>query len=266
MSDDDETQSIATSSKFNIARTEPTTGMDGESDVSAGVGSTGSLDRINEDFNRSDSARTTGFMGKISEVTWIHRMKDQLGTSSPPGDDQNKTMVDGYLIRLRFSQPSTKCHSSSPNSATYDGIASSSYHCDDFELMSADQVDPSELPPRQTAEFLLNTYLESVHSTFPIIGKLNFSSQVRNFFDNVQSRPGKHWLAILNLVFAIAAKYTHLIKSKKRGDERDHLVYFTRARLLGINADSVLAQPDLQRVQITALMAFYLLSVNQINR
>ena len=89
---------------------------------------------------------------------------------------------------------------------------------------------------------------------------------MRNFFDNDQSRPGKHWLAILNLVFAIAAKYTHLVKSEARGDERDHLVYFTRGRLLAMDADSVLAQPDLQRVQITALMAFYLLSINQINR
>ncbi|MCJ1397596.1 hypothetical protein MMC11_000791 [Xylographa trunciseda] len=250
LSDDDETQSMPTSSKFNFARTEPTTEIDGESEVSAGVGSTGSLDRINEDFNRSDSARATGFMGKISEVTWMHRMKDQLDSNAPPGDDQNRTLIDG-----------------SQSSATHnDGLATSSYHCDDLELLSADQVEPFELPPRQTAEFLLNTYLESVHPTFPIVGKLNFSNQVRNFFDNDQSRPGKHWLAILNLVFAIAAKYTHLVKSEARGDERDHLVYFTRGRLLGMDADSVLAQPDLQRVQITALMAFYLLSINQINR
>ncbi|MCJ1315937.1 hypothetical protein MMC15_001257 [Xylographa vitiligo] len=250
ISDDDEIQSIAASSKFNLARTAQTTEIDGEDEVSAGVGSTGSLDRINEDFNRSDSVRATGFMGKISEVTWIHRMKDRLDSNSPPGDDQNRTMVD-----------------SSQNSATInDGIANSSYHCDDLELLSPDQVEPFELPPRQTAEFLLTTYLESVHPNFPIVGKINFSNQVRNFFDNDQSRPGKHWLAILNLVFAIAAKYTHLVKSEARGDERDHLVYFTRGRLLAMDADSVLAQPDLQRVQITALMAFYLLSINQINR
>ncbi|MCJ1285387.1 hypothetical protein MMC26_004727 [Xylographa opegraphella] len=249
-SDDDEIRSVATSSKFNPGRTGPGTEPDGEDEVSAGVGSTGSLDRINEDFNRSDSARATGFMGKISEVTWLHRMKDQLDSNSPPGDDQNRTMVDG-----------------SQNSATInDGIANSSYHCDDLELLSADQVEPFELPPRQTAEFLLSTYLESVHPSFPIIGKLNFSNQVHNFFDNDQSRPGKHWLAILNFIFAIAAKYTHLVKSEARGDERDHLVYFTRGRLLGMDADAALAQPDLQRVQITALMAFYLLSINQINR
>ncbi|MCJ1437266.1 hypothetical protein MMC27_006652 [Xylographa pallens] len=267
ISDDDEVQSIAASSKFSLTRTGATAEIDGEDEVSAGVGSTGSLDRINEDFNRSDSARATGFMGKISEVTWMHRMKDQLDSNSPPGDDQNRTMVDGYLKRLNLGQTSSKLSGSSQNSATVnDGIANSSYHCDDLELLSIDQVEAFELPPRQTAEFLLSTYLESVHPTFPIVGKLNFSNQVRNFFDNDQSRPGKHWLAILNLVFAIAAKYTHLVKSEARGDERDHLVYFTRGRLLGIDADLVLAQPDLQRVQITALMAFYLLSINQINR
>ena len=39
-------------------------------------------------------------MGKISEVTWIHRMKDRLDSNSPSGDDQNRTMVDRYLKRL----------------------------------------------------------------------------------------------------------------------------------------------------------------------
>lgn len=42
------------------------------------------------------------------------------------------------------------------------------------------------------------------------------------------------WRAILNLIFAIGAKYSDLTKAKWRGDDRHHLIYFTRARMLGL--------------------------------
>lgn len=230
---------------------------DGESQVSAGVGSTGSLDRINEDFNRSTKARETGFMGKISEVTWLHRLQNKLDSQSPPAASGPET--DGLV-------PSQRVSSRALQLTMDDGVADSTYHCDDYSVIAPDQVEMFELPPRPVAEFLLHTYIESVHPTFPMIGKLNFLNQVQNFFNDEQSTPGRSWLAILNLTFAIAAKYSHLVQADLRGDERDHLIYFTRARLLVMDSESILALPDLQRVQLTGLMSFYLMSVNQINR
>lgn len=59
------------------------------------------------------------------------------------------------------------------------------------------------------------------------------------------------WRAHMNLLFAIGAKYYHLIGAEWRGDERDHLVYMTRAmHLLGLK-DIVMAisGPDLELVQ-----------------
>lgn len=59
------------------------------------------------------------------------------------------------------------------------------------------------------------------------------------------------WRAHMNLLFAIGAKYSHLIGAEWRGDERDHLVYMTRAmHLLGLK-DIVMAisGPDLELVQ-----------------
>ena len=59
------------------------------------------------------------------------------------------------------------------------------------------------------------------------------------------------WRAHMNLLFAIGAKYSHLIGAEWRGDERDHLVYMTRAmHLLGLK-DIVMAisEPDLELVQ-----------------
>ena len=256
-SDDEEIQSATSLGKVSFSYGGRSVEADGESQVSAGVGSTGSLDRINEDFNRSAKSRETGFMGKISEVSWLHNLHYKLDNQSPPSLAGPE--MDG-------SVPITQGSSRGVKSALDEGVAGSTYHCDDYSVIAPDQVEMFELPPRPIAEFLLNTYIESVHPTFPVIGKLNFRSQVQNFFNNEQLTPGKSWLAILNLIFAIAAKYSHLVQAELRGDERDHLIYFTRARLLGMDSESILALPDLQRVQITGLMSFYLMSVNQINR
>lgn len=53
---------------------------------------------------------------------------------------------------------------------------------------------------------------------------------------------------------------------RMEGDERDHLLYFSRARLLSLNGNTILNHPDLQQVQVLGLIAFYLLATSQINR
>jgi hypothetical protein len=55
----------------------------------------------------------------------------------------------------------------------------------------------------------------------------------------------------MNLIFAIGAKYSHLIGAPWRGDERDHLVYMTRGvHLLGLkNTVLIISGPDLHIVQ-----------------
>ena len=238
---------------FSNAGEEP----DGEYQASVRAGSTGSLDRINEDFNRNDSARATGFMGKTSDVTWLHRLRDQLGDASPPTES---------IPFRNISGPNVHENPTASEFVVDDGISNSTYHCDDLAILAPDQVEPFEHPPRQVVEFLLQTYFESVQPSFPIVGKVNFSSQVQNYLDNNRVMPGRNWLAILNLIFAIAAKYSHLVESELRGDERDHIIYFTRARLLSMDGDWFLSQPELQRIQIVGLMSFYLMSINQINR
>jgi hypothetical protein len=121
------------------------------------------------------------------------------------------------------------------------------------------------MPPRNVADKLFEDYLDTIHPVFPILGRTLFSAQYRNFFDN-SARPGDKWLAILNLIFAIASYHAHLMHAPWRGDERDHLVYLARARALSMNSDTLFTHPDLQQVQVEALMAFYLLSTDQINR
>lgn len=242
---------------------------DGESDVSATVGSTGAVDRIEEDFNRHEGSRATGFMGKNSEVTWMQRLKQETRYGSPVRNHDSSDFRErsgGASPLFESRSESRKSHT--PLNEFDEGFSASgnSYHVDDFSVGVEETVDPYELPPFDVAEKLFNAYLTTVHASFPIIGKATFSSQYRRFLNGPQIKPGNKWLAILNMIFAIAAKYSHLIQADWRGDDRDHLIYFTRARLLSVNGETIFSHPDLQQVQVEGLMGFYLLCTDQINR
>lgn len=232
---------------------------DGETQVSARVGSTRSLDQIHEDYNLNGATRATGFVGKTSEVTWMQRLKRRTTFGSDDSDDEQATLTPGE------GGDSTSAHQGEFWSALTP-VHESTYHCDDLTVFFPGQVEPHDMPSRQIADSLYHVYLDTVHPAFPIIGKTNFTNQYRRFFETPNIAAGDSWKAILNLVLAIGAKYSHLIQAEWRGDESDHLVYFTRARMLGFNSDSILGHADLQRVQITGLMSFYLTAVNQINR
>ena len=234
----------------------------GEYKASARAGSTESLDCIDEDYNRTPAARATGYYGKTSDVTWMQRLKRPTRSSS---DDNDQDEDD--------DEDSSHGGQTSPGprhghlASDFSPINESSYHCDDLTLTPPDEVDDLELPSQETADMLFQSYLETIHPAFPIIGKITFISQYQAFqLSQDKSKINKNWLAILNLIFAISAKYSHLIQAEWSGDKSDHLIYFTRARMLGFSADAILGHAELQKVQIAGLMSFYLMALNQINR
>lgn len=122
------------------------------------------------------------------------------------------------------------------------------------------------MPTPEHARILFNTYMDRVHATFPIVGRINLQNQFTKYLARPMNRPPAKWLAIINVIFAIAARLSHLVQADWRADERDHLIYFTRARLLAIDSDTLFNHPDLQTIQVLGLMAFYLLCVEQVNR
>jgi hypothetical protein len=60
------------------------------------------------------------------------------------------------------------------------------------------------------------------------------------------------WKAVMNLVFAIGARYSHLIGAEWRADDHDHLVYMWRAvHLLQLQSiNTLVAQPDQTTIQV----------------
>jgi hypothetical protein len=240
-----------------------------KSEASARAGSTGALDRTDKDFTR-DQARATGFMGKSTEITLLHRVRkeNKYGERErdPDGDAlrQKLANISGALFGSRraiddLQMPLTEADASF-------AINDFSYHLDDVSITMFEAVDPYDMATPETARHLFNSYMTRVHPSFPIVGKLSLSSQFQRFISKTVNQPPAKWLAIFNLIFAIAAKYSHLINAEWKGDESDHLIYFTRARLLSMTSGTILEHPDLQQIQILGLMSFYLMSINQVNR
>ncbi|KAK5297990.1 hypothetical protein LTR99_007679 [Exophiala xenobiotica] len=240
-----------------------------ESEVSAGAGSTGALDRTDEDFTR-EQARSTGYMGKNSEITWLQRLREENQFGDRPqdilGDEKQRKLADASVTSFSSMRPPGEVQL--PLAEADDGwsINDYNYHLDDTSIFTLDAVDPYELPTPDAANHLFNAYVERIHPSFPIIGKINLRTQFRKFIGGTVQKPPEKWLAILNMIFAIAARYSHLVKADWRGDERDHLIYFTRARLLTMNSETLFQHPDLQHIQLLGLMSFYLLCVSQVNR
>lgn len=199
------------------------------------------VDHTEEDFNRDEKVQALGFVGEHSEMSWLYRLKRDL-------DHESTTPIG--------------------ESATVDrpSISSLNYFQDDTEISTLDSSDLSTRPPQHIADKLVDEYFQAVHPEFPIVGKGIFLGQYRSLYSNPKVRPGKRWLAVLNLVFAIAAKHSLLVESQPPLDPGDHLVFFARAWRLSIGNVALLDHPNLQQVQVEGLAAFYLLSTGQVNR
>lgn len=200
-------------------------------------------------------------MGKNSEITWLQRLRQENQQGDDKGEPTNSSSsnIGTHRATSNSFQPLAEAD------AAY-SIHETSYHLDDEDITTFQHVDPYEVPTAETAQNLYNAYITRVHPTFPIVGRVNLTAQFQRFLSGQAQRPPEKWLAILNLIFAIAAKYSHLIQADWKGDERDHIIYFTRARLLSVHSETIFQHPDLQVIQITGLVSVYFLCISQINR
>ncbi|KAJ5375232.1 hypothetical protein N7517_007238 [Penicillium concentricum] len=197
----------------------------------------GTVDYTEDDFNGDEKVQATGFVGEHSQMAWLYRLKRDL--------DHNSLEI-------------TKETPERPS------ISSVNYFQDDSEILVLDDIDLARRPPQQIANRLVDTYFHVVHPTFPVIGKAIFLNQYRSFYANPNVRPGKRWIIVLNLVFAIATRHSFLVDQAQANCDA-HQTYFARAWRLN-TGNMLLKHPDLQQAQVEGLAAFYLLSVGQINR
>lgn len=209
----------------------------------------GDLDEMLQSERRK---RATGFIGKSSEIHWLHSSSYRMNV---PG-------ASGWA--------SLPCRTELLSSKELD-IDTASYWTatDTVEMSSSVHVD--DLPPPETIERLLRCYLDNVHNSFPIFSGKVFKDQCTRYIaairNNQKYNIGAGWEATFYLVLAIAAKYSHLTKATWRAhDPSDHVVYQERAREVSSSDTAITSPCDVQQVQSLGLLAFYCMFVGDINR
>lgn len=114
-------------STFNTSSFMPTCPLDG-------------IVTVDEDFNRTQKSRSTGYMGKNSEVMWIQRLESEAtrqdSTGVSLGNDQK------YQLPVDNS------------------IASMSYHLDDNRLPGVEATDAFILPSKGLADQLFRVFFQ----------------------------------------------------------------------------------------------------------
>ncbi|KAF2259417.1 hypothetical protein CC78DRAFT_585988 [Lojkania enalia] len=226
--------------------------------VSGSLGSNEEIDLLDEDLLRSRESRATGFFGQNSEVQWLRSLRFQMQGSDnvlsglshgapPVGDESDLRPTGSYPA---FSRTGSNLH-----------VADSAFYLDAENLDVTELlVNQWELPSPDMAESLFNCYMTTVHISFPILPKV-YELQFRKLYNSIrQQRPlpvSDKWQAILNLVFAIGARYSHLTNAPWQAEPNDHLIYMVRAlRLLQLeNTVMIISHPDLSTIQASIPIA-----------
>jgi hypothetical protein len=235
----------------------PTSADGGEAHVTASVGSIEDLDFIQEDLLQSEEASSTGFMGRNSQVQWLRAL--EVRVKDPEDEPSNMPTGPPGPSADAFNQRAKALHERQENteqkSAEQGYFTDFNFYLDKTDI-DIDVGDPQIIPSADTAETLFNYYKAAVHSPFWILDD-DFEAQLQSFYTKPQIEVTlpvcSKWKAIMNLVFAIGARYSHLIAAEWQADDRDHLVYMWRAvHLLELSTmDALFSQPDQSLIQVS---------------
>ena len=227
----------------------------GENIASARVGSPGAQDELVSVVDLGSGAGAAGFVGKVSEVSWIQRCREILFRQNSGGIEISQRDLDLHLIRAQHLN----------------------YHMDDFELLSVDEesVVPLERPPLDTAVALSEAYFESLHNIFPfvdadqyreIIQQYAYHTPSASYHTPSASLDERRWLSTANVIFGLGSKWLHLTSPEGQNLAEDHLMYYARARGLGLDHRLSFDHPTLEQVQALGVLALYLFVNNSIAR
>ncbi|KAJ5823212.1 hypothetical protein N7447_005552 [Penicillium robsamsonii] len=198
-------------------------------------------DHTLEDFNGDMSLQAIGFVGEHSATAWLYRLR--------------------CLISQPISNPDGQFEESARPS-----VSSCGFFMDDAGVPPIDDLDVFAYPPQLVADELVDRYFQVAHASFPVVGKEIFLSQCRSFYSNSTTHPGNKWMALLNMVFSIAARHSELSGEQSQQNHSSHTVYFSRAQRLSMGEGALLDNPNLQQTQVEGLISLYLLSIGQPNR
>ena len=214
----------------------------GRGSPASAVGSMGPTDQVDkDDFHRQ---RTMAFAGQASETKWTEKLDRELLPKQGAETFKSQHRNPGLS---QMPQP---------------------YAEDMDSAVVGHLIDPLSLPVKSTADCLVNAYFSTVHTSFPILNRSDFMNQYEQLYSTMEHEgfERRTFIAKLQLVFAIAAVHAHLIQAPWAGDARDHMLFFSQARVLAIDSGIFNDDCHLAQVQVFGLGGIYLLVTNQLNR
>ncbi|KAF2868236.1 hypothetical protein BDV95DRAFT_610203 [Massariosphaeria phaeospora] len=240
----------------------------GEYLVTGSVGSNEEIHSVDEDLLRNKQSMETGFVGKNSEVQWLRTLQslpEDAPFEEPHGPPGNSTEAVGQradALHQRRSRPGTERRGH---------VTDFTFYLDSDDIAFDIIENPHEFPVPETAERLIETYFTTLHRSFPILPASSHAQFLRFFSarkEGAQFPVPDKWRALLNLVLAIGARYSHLIDAEWQGNHGDDTRYMIRAvRLLqGKQGAMVLATPDSMLIQATGLLSLYYLIIGHVGR
>ncbi|GFF50343.1 uncharacterized transcriptional regulatory protein C3C7.04 [Aspergillus udagawae] len=201
------------------------------------------VDYVEEDYHRNQQLHAFGYLGSHSEISWIRDLRKEIDSATPSAESKAASPGNGSKA-----------------------LTSVSYFLDDQNLLVDHGISPYDRPSRTIGDKLIHLYFDAVHPSFPIVGRIPFMQQYALYYSRPNVRPPGRWLAILNLIFALGAKFGHLLSEPWIKGTNGPLEYFSRAQKLNFTNGQLFDHPNLQQVQAEGLSAFWLMSMGHINR
>jgi hypothetical protein len=229
-----------------------------EAHVSSSVGSNEDFDFLGEDALWGLGSNETGYMGRNSQIQWMRTLQRKLDQSGGEPSDMP-------YAAPRHSEGASSKRSDTPyerqkQSAGAGPLSDYYFYLDNTDI-NIDSDDPDVVPPVEIAIKLFESYQVAVHDPFRILDS-SFEEELQTYY-RVSQRGGTmnvcvKWKAILNLVFAIGARFSHLVGGDRRADGCDHHVYMLRAtHFLGLNPTmTLICAPDISLIRVSVSVSY----------
>lgn len=232
----------------------------GEGLVGSDVGSPDRQREMTTEVDLDFGTGMPGYVGKMSDVAWLQRIRGHL----------------------RGIKPTTTPDLGSADSDDQAFQASTlSYWTDDDNVLAIDEdyVDAHQLPRWPAALILTEAFFSSIQGAFRFVQRQQFLQDLRTLYDSASGTVIPSWrqrrfLALANVMWAVAAKWLQLIQLEQRSiPEFDnvpvsegHLTYYSRARALGLDHRMQVDHPSLETIQGMSVLGFYLMVNGSIHR
>ncbi|KIW75157.1 hypothetical protein Z517_11929 [Fonsecaea pedrosoi CBS 271.37] len=221
----------------------------GETKANSSVGSPRKQGELNFLVSLDFGGGASGFVGKMSEISWIQRGFET---------------VRGHNL----------ANAGLPHAAEMDeNLATTTdfiYFMDDINVLAVDEdyVDQYYWPATESLVILSEAFFHCMQGAFHFVLREEFLQRAYSFSGKgtAPTWRKRRWLAMANLVWAIGAKWLQITQLADKDTNGDHLLYYARARALGLDHRVMFDHPDIERVQGIGLLSFYLLVNGSITR